>query len=1171
MHNVNPRRILCGATAFLLVLLCSVLVSFRAFASESVTVDFVTSSTHTQSEGASFDQNGYLYFNNDNGAADAWVEFPIEGLAEGSYTVSLVYKTHDKNGVFQTYIDGTALGDPVNLHGSNSGDLTKELGTVTITARETHSVKLQVLENEYKKYRITVKSIQLTPVADPVSPEPPTGVDFGQKVISSSGNVEVWPKPYIYEASSDYTSVIVDGVPVPVVGYTGWYDYANFSMKGQESGGDPVSITVTYKEPIQSYDISPKKLGLNGDQVTVSGNTLSFTIENDEYIIIRINGQDRRLVLLADPWETDRPANSGEGIYNVLAEPYSADRTGALLATEAIQKAIDDASAYGTEKGNGARGVVYIPTGVYQISSLALKSNVELYLEGGADLQLTLDKTQYRQRGFKNSIGKPVLHMLYTYNNMAGDPYDGDDTWYNTVYQDHANYVESSNIKIYGRGTIDARGEEADKIGWLSETLVPQNCSNLISDGIIYRDSGVWSINVVSSDHLTFTNLKVLNTFFHENDCIDICNSQDVVVRNAFGCALDDPFSSKTFQRGELFQSVCGPEEEIHNVLFEDCISWTCCYGFKVGQGSIFTQDGVTFKDGVVYECSVGVGVEHKYGTAELKNITFENIDIEHVGMSNGAMKNWLAFQCVTGATEGQSPLSNITLKNINVYDYGPAESRIVGYDQNSLIENIRFENIYIDQLGRNAASLEDLNIREYYMYAKGITIDGAAMQDAPSPVSYLFENLKDNMQYSDPTQTPEFGSGYVYYGKAVGDWISFPITVQEPGTYDLDVFLKYHPTKGIFQTYVNDQPVGNPVDQYTKGNTDKVSVKLGKVTLNKAGTQEIKFQITGKNAASRGYQLVLNGVMLTLVEPHTHSPNSDWITDGDTHWHECTTCGEILDKESHTASDWIVETKPTETQKGTRYKECTVCHYQLETEEFGMTVSGNNNVAGSTKDLINAILTPEDKEALANGQTVAVEVKVDTKDAPTAQETQQVQEKSAGYSIGAYFDISISKTVGTTSTEVHETASAIEIQLTLPDDLINTNPNVRRTYKVVRIHEENGNTLVDLLDVTYHAGYNKLAFKSKLFSTYAVIYTDTPVNVSNPSQTSGKSQEKAAAVTGKLCPICGYNNCTLGSDSLWHCGKCSHTWAEYGQVDSTGKPVGKTTAPKSPKTGLFS
>lgn len=42
-----------------------------------------------------------------------------------------------------------------------------------------------------------------------------------------------------------------------------------------------------------------------------------------------------------------------------------------------------------------------------------------------------------------------------------------------------------------------------------------------------------------------------------------------------------------------------------------------------------------------------------------------------------------------------------------------------------------------------------------------------------------------------------------------------------------------------------------------------------------------------------------------------------------------------IIPKKAHTPSDWIVDKEATETEKGSKHKECTVCHVTLATEEI--------------------------------------------------------------------------------------------------------------------------------------------------------------------------------------------------------------------------------------------
>ena len=63
----------------------------------------------------------------------------------------------------------------------------------------------------------------------------------------------------------------------------------------------------------------------------------------------------------------------------------------------------------------------------------------------------------------------------------------------------------------------------------------------------------------------------------------------------------------------------------------------------------------------------------------------------------------------------------------------------------------------------------------------------------------------------------------------------------------------------------------------------------------------------------------------------HTHSYGSEWKSDADKHWHECS-CGAKAEEAAHTASDWITDTAATAATDGTKHKECTVCKRVLET-----------------------------------------------------------------------------------------------------------------------------------------------------------------------------------------------------------------------------------------------
>lgn len=509
--------------------------------------------------------------------------------------------------------------------------------------------------------------------------------------VAPAADIATYPLPPIYAESQAY-SLTVDGKSVPVVSYVGEYDYAHFSMS---NGPALVEIEAKAQAAIRSYHISPRKLNI---PAVVQGRKLRFTLQQDEYLIVKVEGL-KELVIAADPAETDKPASSGEGIFNVTDSKYAADRGGQRISTQALQRAIDDASAYGSQHG---QGTVYVPRGVYLTGNLVLKSNVAMYLEGGAVLRCTAKREDYTPHWRKVSMNADITWFIYT--------------------EDH-----SKNIKLYGRGTIDGNGwnlwenhKKGQRIA--NNLLVPLHVSGFTLDGLIIRDPSAWSVVPVRSDNLLFTNLKMFCRLnMGENDGIDVVECQDVVVRNAIGIALDDPFSTKTWASDtDIALNWSGQPEKQNNVLIEDTLSWTHCYGYKVGQGVCQDQSNITFRNGVVYDAAIGLGVHHKWGAASASNIVFEDMEVERLHGQNDGKGTWLVL-FVEDKGAGGGPVSNVTVRNVRVHDAGETPAMIKGSSESSAIRGVTLDNITMPGASEPARNLHAMNllIREHYSDVK--------------------------------------------------------------------------------------------------------------------------------------------------------------------------------------------------------------------------------------------------------------------------------------------------------------------------------------------------------------------------------------------------------------------------------------------------------------------
>ncbi|MFQ9800190.1 MAG: hypothetical protein ACLR23_16020 [Clostridia bacterium] len=65
---------------------------------------------------------------------------------------------------------------------------------------------------------------------------------------------------------------------------------------------------------------------------------------------------------------------------------------------------------------------------------------------------------------------------------------------------------------------------------------------------------------------------------------------------------------------------------------------------------------------------------------------------------------------------------------------------------------------------------------------------------------------------------------------------------------------------------------------------------------------------------------------VVCTIRDHTFS--TEWKSDVDGHWHECTVCGTKADTASHTYGDWEIVKSATETETGEQHHTCTACGY---------------------------------------------------------------------------------------------------------------------------------------------------------------------------------------------------------------------------------------------------
>lgn len=407
------------------------------------------------------------------------------------------------------------------------------------------------------------------------------------------------------------------------------------------------------------------------------------------------------------------PRQTGLGIRNVVVD-YGADRTGNYWATVPIQSAINAASkAWGELSRNNKytwdQALVVIPSGIYLVGNLEIKSNVAVYLAPGAVLRFSGRRKDYTPHYFKTSQGRNVTW------------------WIKTAF-------DSRNIRFFGRGIVDGNGWEAtmgpgDSIG--NNLLVAISTTDFRCEGITFRNSGAWSVAVIGARGAVFRNIKFLNRLdMGENDGIDIMHSNDVSVVRSIAISLDDAYSTKTWEmRTRIARSwpdgIDGPNSDI---VFDDALAWTRCFGFKVGQGVMRAQRNITFRNSVIYDASIGIGINHKWGRASVENIRFEDIEIERISMMLENRSSWQAVFISNGDRLGGGMINDVTFKNIKVFSQGRTASQLSGMSSSAYVRRIEFSNIVMPGSAVPATNLEELKIEDVW-WVKGIKVNGKEQQ----------------------------------------------------------------------------------------------------------------------------------------------------------------------------------------------------------------------------------------------------------------------------------------------------------------------------------------------------------------------------------------------------------------------------------------------------------
>lgn len=402
----------------------------------------------------------------------------------------------------------------------------------------------------------------------------------------------------------------------------------------------------------------------------------------------------------------DFELSRGKNVCDIL--DYGAKEGGGEKNTEAIRKAIEDCH----EKGGGK---VVIPKGKWLTGSIHFKSNIELYLEKGAELTFSSDVDDYLPAVFSRFEGTE----LYNYSSL--------------IYaKDCENIAITGRGKIYGNGEkwwhwSERQGESEGDLYRASLTDDPiekrnfakenfffrpsfvhfVNCRNIVLDGFEITNGPMWTIHLLYSKNIRINDLDIF-TSGPNTDGIVVDSSSNVLIENLYAQTGDDAIAIKS-GADEEGKKINRPSEAI---LIKNCNIENGHSGLAIGSemsGGVSDVEirGCTFKNlrrGLRVKFLKGRGGYVK----KIKANDVKMFDIEKEAIQ--ITSNYGGAKAKT-KVEDFSDIRDMTFENIECKNVGSKGIDIHGFSQNP-VANIKFKNVLIDsKKGMNIVNAKDIKL----------------------------------------------------------------------------------------------------------------------------------------------------------------------------------------------------------------------------------------------------------------------------------------------------------------------------------------------------------------------------------------------------------------------------------------------------------------------------
>lgn len=158
-------------------------------------------------------------------------------------------------------------------------------------------------------------------------------------------------------------------------------------------------------------------------------------------------------------------------------------------------------------------------------------------------------------------------------------------------------------------------------------------------------------------------------------------------------------------------------------------------------------------------------------------------------------------------------------------------------------------------------------------------------------------------------------------------------------------------------------------------------------------------------------------------------------------------------------------------------------------------------NIASAADQLLNLAKLSEDENKAVKAGNKTQFVLSASGMTPTKEEIALIQSVLGNNAIGQYLNLNLTlKISGRADRQITDLSAPMYIAITIPQNLVNHDSSIERTYRIVRIHDG----VATLIDGTYDAATNQFTFATDGFSTYALVYEDVNTTLTGRSPKTG-------------------------------------------------------------------